>query len=60
MVMKAMDEFLNLELHLAMECLKNAGRQRYWQQAMAESQRLGDEFLELVDNDRLGERLQAL
>ncbi|MFZ2321610.1 MAG: hypothetical protein WAW12_17265, partial [Pseudomonas sp.] len=33
---------------------------RYWRQAMAESQRLGDEFLELADNGRLAERLQAL
>jgi len=37
-----------------------AGRRRYWRQAMAESQRLGDEFLELADNGRLAERLQAL
>ena len=37
-----------------------AGRRRYWSQAMAESQRLGDEFLELADNGRLAERLQAL
>ena len=37
-----------------------AGRRRYWNQAMAESQRLGDEFLELADNGRLAERLQAL
>ncbi|HBO0645809.1 TPA: patatin-like phospholipase family protein, partial [Pseudomonas aeruginosa] len=36
------------------------GRERYWRQAMAESRRLGDEFLELVDGGRLGERLQAL
>ncbi len=28
--------------------------------SMAESRRLGDEFLELVDGGRLGERLQAL
>ncbi|GIZ12012.1 MULTISPECIES: patatin-like phospholipase family protein [Pseudomonas] len=36
------------------------GRERYWRQAMAESARLGDEFLELVENGRLAERLQPL
>ena len=36
------------------------GRERYWHRAMAESRRLGDEFLELVDSGRLGERLQPL
>ncbi|MEK1904193.1 MAG: patatin-like phospholipase family protein [Pseudomonas sp.] len=36
------------------------GRERYWRQAMAESTRLGDEFLELVESGRLAERLQAL
>ena len=36
------------------------GRERYWRQAMAESARLGDEFLELVESGRLGERLQPL
>ncbi|MCO2156086.1 patatin-like phospholipase family protein [Pseudomonas aeruginosa] len=36
------------------------GRERYWRQAMAESRRLGDEFLEPVDGGRLGEHLQAL
>ena len=36
------------------------GRERYWHKAMAESRRLGDEFLELVDSGRLGERLQPL
>jgi hypothetical protein len=36
------------------------GRERYWRQAMSESQRLGDEFLQLVDNDQLAERLVAL
>lgn len=35
-------------------------RERYWRQAMAESARLGDEFLELVENGRLAERLQPL
>ena len=35
-------------------------RNQYWQTAMSESQRLGDEFLELVDSGRLGERLIAL
>ncbi|MDH4566631.1 patatin-like phospholipase family protein [Pseudomonas sp. BN414] len=38
----------------------DAGRERYWRKAMAESQRLGDEFLELVDSGKLGERLQDL
>jgi hypothetical protein len=38
----------------------DAGRERYWRKAMAESQRLGDEFLELADSGRLGERLQPL
>ncbi|TWI53108.1 hypothetical protein IQ22_02951 [Pseudomonas duriflava] len=35
-------------------------RQRYWRQAITESQRLGDEFLELAGNDRIAERLQPL
>jgi hypothetical protein len=35
-------------------------RNQYWQTAMNESQRLGDEFLELADSGRLGERLIAL
>ena len=35
-------------------------RNTYWQTAMSESQRLGDEFLALADNGGLGERLQAL
>jgi hypothetical protein len=38
----------------------DAGRERYWRKAMAESQRLGDEFLELADNGRLGEHLHPL
>ncbi|MDA8484189.1 patatin-like phospholipase family protein [Pseudomonas resinovorans] len=38
----------------------DAGRERYWRKAMAESQRLGDEFLELVESGSLGERLQSL
>ncbi|NWL77782.1 hypothetical protein DM872_13055 [Pseudomonas taiwanensis] len=38
----------------------DAGRERYWRKAMAESERLGDEFLELVDSGKLGERLQDL
>ena len=38
----------------------DAGRERYWRKAMSESQRLGDEFLELVDGGRLAERLQPL
>ena len=35
-------------------------RNKYWQTAMSESQRLGDEFLTLADKGGLGERLQAL
>lgn len=38
----------------------DAGRERYWRAAMSESQRMGDEFLELVENGRLGERLSPL
>lgn len=36
------------------------GRKRYWYKAIAESQRLGDELLELITTGRLHERLQAL
>ncbi|MWV17309.1 patatin-like phospholipase family protein [Pseudomonas sp. L-22-4S-12] len=38
----------------------DGGRERYWRQAMAESERLGDEFLELADSGRLADRLQPL
>jgi hypothetical protein len=38
----------------------DAGREQYWRKAMAESVRLGDEFLELVESGRLAERLQPL
>lgn len=38
----------------------DAGRERYWRQAMAESARLGDDFLELVESGRLAEHLQPL
>lgn len=38
----------------------DAGRERYWHQAMKESERLGDEFLELADNSRLAQCLQPL
>ncbi|WP_435608831.1 patatin-like phospholipase family protein [Pseudomonas knackmussii] len=38
----------------------DAGRQRYWNKAMDESRRMGDEFLELADGGRLGEHLQPL
>lgn len=38
----------------------DAGRQRYWNKAMEESRRMGDEFLELVEGGRLGEHLQPL
>ena len=36
------------------------GREHYWRKAMAESQRLGHEFLELADSGRIGERLAPL
>ncbi|QJI28420.1 patatin-like phospholipase family protein [Pseudomonas sp. ADAK18] len=36
------------------------GRNKYWQTAMSESRRLGDEFMQLADNGGLGERLIAL
>ena len=36
------------------------GRERYWRQAMNESQRLGDEFLELAQRNAFAERLQPL
>jgi hypothetical protein len=35
-------------------------RERYWRKAMAESARLGDEFLELSESGRLAERLRPL
>ncbi|MCU1717017.1 patatin-like phospholipase family protein [Pseudomonas sp. 5P_3.1_Bac2] len=35
-------------------------REQYWRQAISESQRLGDEFLELVEKDRIGQHLQPL
>lgn len=38
----------------------DAGRERYWRKAMDESRRLGDEFLELVENGRLAERMHPL
>lgn len=38
----------------------DASRNKYWQTAMSESRRLGDEFLRLADNGRLGEHLQPL
>ncbi len=38
----------------------DAGREQYWRKAMAESVRLGDEFLALVESGGLAERLQPL
>jgi len=38
----------------------DAGRERYWRQAMDESRRLGDEFLELTETGRLADRLMPL
>ncbi|MCJ7958773.1 MAG: patatin-like phospholipase family protein, partial [Pseudomonas sp.] len=35
-------------------------RNKYWQTAMSESRRLGDEFLDLADKGTLGEHLLAL
>jgi hypothetical protein len=35
-------------------------RERYWRRAMAESERLGDEFLRLTDSGEIGARLQPL
>jgi hypothetical protein len=39
---------------------KDKERQSYWRKAMAESQRMGDEFLELVENRGLAQRLLPL
>lgn len=39
---------------------RDADRQRYWRAAMESSQRLGDEFLELVDTGRIAQRLEPL
>lgn len=36
------------------------GRERYWRLAMAESRRLGDEFLELAEKQSFADRLQPL
>lgn len=38
----------------------DAGRERSWRRAVAESERLGDEFLELVESGRLREVVQPL
>ncbi len=38
----------------------DAGREAYWRRAMAQSQKLGDEFLELVTTDRLQDRVLPL
>ncbi len=38
----------------------NDGREAYWRKAMSESQRLGDEFLELADSGRLIDRIKPL
>ena len=38
----------------------DAGREAYWRKAVTESQRLGDEFLELVETGKLVDRLQPL
>lgn len=36
------------------------GRRRYWRQAMDESRRLGDEFLELLESGGLAQRMRPL
>jgi Patatin-like phospholipase len=36
------------------------GRMRYWRKAMAESERLGDEFLSLAESGDIAERLEPL
>ncbi|MFA5678884.1 MAG: patatin-like phospholipase family protein [Pseudomonas sp.] len=38
----------------------DAGRERYWRRAMSESQRMGDEFLELVSKGTLQQRVQPM
>lgn len=38
----------------------DAARQAYWKKAIAESERLGDEFLELVTTGKLANRLQLI
>lgn len=38
----------------------DAGRERSWRRSIAESDRLGDEFLELVESGRLLDRVQPL
>lgn len=38
----------------------DAGREKYWRQALAESRRMGDEFLETLASGRLAEQLQPL
>ncbi len=38
----------------------DAGRERAWRRAILESDRLGDEFLELVESGRLLDRIQPL
>lgn len=38
----------------------DAGRETYWRRAMDESKRLGDEFLELVSNGGLQDRVQPI
>ena len=35
-------------------------RERYWRRAMAESERMGDEFLRLTESGEIGARLRAL
>lgn len=38
----------------------NAGRENSWRRAIAESERMGDEFLELVETGRVLDRIQPL
>ena len=52
---------MNKALHEAeLAGTHTASRPRDWRKAMSESQRLGDEFLELADSGRLIERIKPL
>ncbi len=50
-------------IHIAEPALTtndDEGREKYWRRAMAESQRLGDEFLKLVSNGGLQDRVKPI
>jgi hypothetical protein len=40
--------------------MDDAGRDRYWRRVLAESERLGEEFLELVETGRIRDRVRPL